>query len=320
MRTPFELAPLAAIQSPEALASQCASASGPRYRLAEYVRLTAVIVAELKLSQVQREILLADMMEAPHHATLEETPKRFEIVGMNLSPYILASTVADGFVREILFQEAIARMFVCGYQVNRFADGLAHECVERYRVCALDYLTDHVALPANGPDYTDFAGTDSAGDVTLFVPMPVLVFPADEHFVYFDDTHELPEVRIVHSRSKSHAHIPSCLVGSASDLPLNLKCAHAFLGIEHLPENFEPSLERVFRILKDRPADDAETVIFAELTEPVERPRVQFIDGGIPAFRALNDAIRPAVLNQIKLARFVRREAVYQFSERHHGC
>jgi hypothetical protein len=74
----------------EAPASQRTSASGPRYRLAEDIGFTAVIVAELKLGQVERQILLADMMKATHDAALEETPERFQIVGVDFAANILA--------------------------------------------------------------------------------------------------------------------------------------------------------------------------------------------------------------------------------------
>ncbi len=42
------------------------------------------------------------MMKATHNATLKEVPERFEIIGVNLTAHVLALTVADGFMREVL--------------------------------------------------------------------------------------------------------------------------------------------------------------------------------------------------------------------------
>src|SRR5690349_19466582 len=143
MRTPTEPACWRLDACSEASASYHASASSPRYRLAENVGFVAVVVAELKFSQVERQILLADMVEAAHDTALEERPERFEIVGVNLAANVLASTMADGFMWEVFFQEAIAGMFVCRHQVDRFADGFTDERIECDRIRVLDNLADH---------------------------------------------------------------------------------------------------------------------------------------------------------------------------------
>jgi hypothetical protein len=304
----------------EAPASLRASALSPRYRLAENIGFTAVVVTELKLGQVQREVLLADMMKAAHNTALEEAPKRFQIVGVNFATNVLALTVTDRFVREILFQESITGMLIGRHQINGLADSLAHESIKCNGVRTLDYLTDYVSLAANCADDANFAGTDTASYMALLVPMAVFVLAANEHLVHFNDTHELAEIRIVHRRAESHAHIPCGLVGAASDLTLNLKRTNSLLGVKHLPENLKPRLERIFRVLKNSSTDDAETVVLAWLAEPVERPCVELVDGRIAAFRAMDNCVRPAPFHQELLARFVGREGGHQFAERHHAC
>src|ERR1700683_2613348 len=75
----------------EAPASSVASASC--YRRSENVFVLAVIVTELEFRKVRREILLGDMVETAHDAPLEQTPKAFDVVGMNLAANILAVRV-----------------------------------------------------------------------------------------------------------------------------------------------------------------------------------------------------------------------------------
>lgn len=53
MRTPTAPACWRLDACSEAPASLCASASGPRYRLAEDIGFTTVVVTELKLSQIE---------------------------------------------------------------------------------------------------------------------------------------------------------------------------------------------------------------------------------------------------------------------------
>ncbi len=148
--------------------------------------------------------------------------------------------------------------------------------------------------------------------------MAILVLSAKERLVHFDDAHKLAEVGVFHRGAQPMAHIPSRLVRPASDLALNLKRAYALLGIEHLPEHFKPRLQRILGVLEDRSADDTEAVVFAKLAEPMERSRVEFIDGGVAAFRASDRAVMPAVFHQELLARVIGREGSHQLSERHH--
>jgi hypothetical protein len=48
-------------------------------------------VAVRKLRKVQRKIFFADLMERADHASLEQTPEGFDIVGMNVPAHILFS-------------------------------------------------------------------------------------------------------------------------------------------------------------------------------------------------------------------------------------
>src|SRR5260370_42277224 len=58
-------------------------ASTPRYRPAEDVGFPTVVMAELKLCQVERQILLGDVMIGAHHAQLEQCPERINVGGMH---------------------------------------------------------------------------------------------------------------------------------------------------------------------------------------------------------------------------------------------
>jgi hypothetical protein len=113
-------------------------------------------------------------------------------------------------------------------------------------------------------------------------------------------------------------HVPSGLVCAAPNLALNLERTDPLFAVQDLPKHLEPSLERIFGILEDRPADDTEAVVFAGLAEPVKRPRVELVDSRITATRAMDNAVSPAMLQHELLAGIVSREGFHQLAERHH--
>jgi hypothetical protein len=182
-------------------------------------------------------------------------------------------------------------------------------------------LTDNIAFARDRADDCDLASVGRTA-TTIFLTIPpvaIFLFAADIGFVHFDDSHELLELGVFHRSSQPMAHIPSCLVCTASDLALNLESADAFLAVKDLPENLEPSLERILGVLENGPADDAEAVVLAGLAEPMEGPRFQDINFVAIATGASDDAISPAMIQHELFAGFVGREGFHQFAERHHG-
>ncbi len=54
-----------------------------------------MIVAELELREIERQVLRADVMEGSHHATLQERPERFDVVGTDYASDVFASFMID---------------------------------------------------------------------------------------------------------------------------------------------------------------------------------------------------------------------------------
>src|SRR5713226_3992988 len=70
--------------APCAEASASSDASASCYRFSKDVFVLAVVVAELKLREVQRKVFLADMVIAADDSALEQTPEVLDVIGMNL--------------------------------------------------------------------------------------------------------------------------------------------------------------------------------------------------------------------------------------------
>ena len=309
METPTELI---CCRDAEAFASSDASASC--YSFSKDVFVVTVIVAELELGQIQRKVFLADMVIAANDAALQETPEVLDIIRVDLATDVLACRMRCGvvFVTQCL-QIVIAVVLIRSDQINLVAYCLADKPIKRSRIGILDNLADHVALAGDSSDHRGLAA--QARNMLTLIPMAVLVFPADSSFVYFDNAHQLSELSILHSRTEPMAQIPSRRVGR-SDLPLNLLCADSLLSVEHAPENFKPSAERIVGILENRARNDGKPItrLAAFLALPVPWTMGQFPDLFVPATRASNNAIRPAAILQELFARILVRESNHQFA------
>src|SRR5208282_3685696 len=116
----------------------------------------------------------------------------------------------------------------------------------------------HVPFARDRAD--DWGLIASPANVALLIPMAVLVQSAHVGFVYFDNSHQLPELRIVHRSAQPMAHVESGLIGTGINHPMNLKRADSLLAREHQEQHPEPSAERILRILEDRSRDEREAI------------------------------------------------------------
>jgi hypothetical protein len=322
MATPIESSRWRRFQSTEASASRHASASGPRYRLAEDVGILAVVMTELELRQIQWQIFFAHVVVRADHATLQERPERFDIVRVDLAAHVLKCLVVYGLVRKCLMQLLITRAFVRRNQIDFLRNHLADESRHGNSRGIFDNLASEIALARDRADDGNLADRTTALQLEALAQWPVSVLAADIGLVHFDNTHQLLEVGIVHRSAQAMAHIPRRLVGLASDLPLNLKRADAFLAVEHLPDDFKPSTKRVFSVLKNGTADDRKSIgvaLATFLVRALPLPRLrEFVDRfGLAAARAAH-AGRPTAFHQELAARVLSRESRQQLFERHH--
>jgi hypothetical protein len=315
-------------------AASSAASSASCYDVAEHIRIVAVIMAELELRQVERQVLLADVVVRPNDAALQQRPERFDAVGVNLPAHILASAMADGFMSKAYgVQMRVTAMLIGCYKVNGPADSLANEATKRRSIGVVDYLANHIALSADRADDTNLARAESAGNMSLFVRMAILVLAANERFIYFHNTHQLREPIILHRGANAMAHIPSSLFLFESHDALNIQGTDPLFGIQHQEGNHKPFAQRSLCVLKDRPADNAEAVavalvasghfasllvhgLSAALANPMIRAMGNVKDFCVTALRAAH-AFGPALRFQIFLASGFVGELLQQVFERH---
>ena len=104
-----------------------AANSASCYGCFEDVLVEPVVIAELELSHVQRQILTAHFMERTHHATFQDGPEAFNGVRVDGTDHIVALGVVDGFVREVFPQVLVAYPLIRNQQADSIRDGFTYE-------------------------------------------------------------------------------------------------------------------------------------------------------------------------------------------------
>jgi hypothetical protein len=72
------------------------------------VRIGAVIIAELKLRDVQRQIFFADFVKAAHDPAFQDRPKAFDRVGVDGADDVLPLGVIDNAVIKVAVEALVA--------------------------------------------------------------------------------------------------------------------------------------------------------------------------------------------------------------------
>src|SRR5262245_29784131 len=92
-------------RSAEAIASVHASAAC--YCLSEHVGVLPVVVPELELREIERQVLRGYVVVRADDAALQECPERIEVRGVDFATHVLALRVANGLVPEAQMVEVL---------------------------------------------------------------------------------------------------------------------------------------------------------------------------------------------------------------------
>lgn len=83
-----------------------------KQRIAEQVRVLAIIESPLELVQIGIHMLRADLVKRSNNRTIEEGPRAFDIVGMGFSAHPLFGGVIHRIVLMGLLARLVGRVFV----------------------------------------------------------------------------------------------------------------------------------------------------------------------------------------------------------------
>jgi hypothetical protein len=295
-----------------------AKISAPADRRAKNVRVRPVVIPELEFSDVQREVLFADLVKTAHDAALNQRPEALDGLRVDRADNVLLAAVIHATVRIFGIESVVAGPCVCAEQTNLRRDAFADELRKSCGADVINHARNHVALAAQGADHRRLAGADAASAAALPALVLVLVLgeAADECFVNLDNAHELLEILINQPGSDAVAHVVSRLIGAETEHALYLQSGNALFAGEHHVNDAEPLAEGNLRIFKDGPDQDGEAIAGGRACVALPAEAAYSVGLHSPATRAV-DAFRPAVRGEVSLASIIVGERRFPLADGH---
>ena len=153
-------------------------------------RLT-VILSELKLGNVQMQILPADHMKRSDNAALQDRPEALNRISVNCTDNVLANGMVDRLMIEPMLEPQVAGISIRAKQANAIRYRFANESLKRLSIGVLNDASDDVALVLDRADNCRLASVSSPPRATFLVPMSVLLVSADVGFIDLDNPAQL---------------------------------------------------------------------------------------------------------------------------------
>jgi len=118
------------------------------YRGSENIYVFAVVVAELKFRDVQRQILAADLVIVANDAALDERPKALNRVRVNRAHNVIFRALANDLMRKGAAQETIAAMLIGIEQTDPVGYRFVHKAIQCRSIGVGDDARHDVAFAA----------------------------------------------------------------------------------------------------------------------------------------------------------------------------
>jgi hypothetical protein len=273
-------------------------------RGSENVLIMPIIIAELELSNIEMQVLFADLVEVSHDAAFDQRPEAFDGLSVDGAYNVLLLVVIDGRMRIFLAKALVAGPLVGAEQADLMRDCFANERSQRIGADVVDHAGYHIALALNGADNGGLASQDATPTLLArpLVFVLIVAFAADESFVNLDNAAKLLDV-LDQGCSDLVAHEPCGLVGTEAHVAHDLKRAHSLFTDQHQVRDLEPIAQWLVRVLEDRAGNVGKAIavrgtLFAL---PVPLAGRQVIDRRIATTRA-TDALGPPAGDQVGLA------------------
>src|SRR6185437_15800340 len=236
-------------RSIEAMRSTNASASFNRR--SENICVEPIVISELKLRYVQRQIFLAHFVETADDAPLKDAPEAFNRVGVNRANDVTTGLVIDALVRPAILSESMIRASLIGSDQAHFvANHFLHKPFGTLPSDLIENAGDHVALTLHSADHRHLTGTAAAAPTVTALAMFVVGFATNPCLINLDNAAEFG-FRLDESRADFVAHAPSRPVRAKAHYALDLEGADTLFAGEHRVRDAKPLLERLVRVLKN---------------------------------------------------------------------
>lgn len=227
-----------------------------------------MIVAIAKLRDVLMEMAQRDAVILSKDATLQQTPERFDGVGVNFAIGI-ADLVIDDLMRHEVLYAKIPAVFICDENGVSNVHIVAHHLGKTYRsqLGLVHGPRNDSSATLNHADHWRFVGSTSTLMLSSSGPIAFAGFAADVALVHFDDALEQLAL-LEHGITNTHSHEPCCVFVNFQIAP-QLPSRDAFLGIQQKGDGEKPLLQVQMRVMENSVNSDAEGCIAAIAVMPV---------------------------------------------------
>ena len=274
--------------------------SASAYRRSENVVIHPIVVAELELRDVERQIFRADFVECADDPALHQRPEAFNRIGMDRADNMLASAVVNYAVIVFAAEPTIARIGVGADNANAGRYGFANKGFDGFGFCVFDDASDDVSLALDRTDDGSFAASAATRPAIPLANVTVLIVAADVGFIDFDNAAEFG-FGFDQSGADFVTHGERGFIRTEAHHALNLKGANSLFACEHQMGDAEPIAQRLIRVFKDGPGDMGEAIAgigSAFVALPLEGHRRDGKDLRISTARA-TDTLRPAPSDEV---------------------
>ncbi len=291
------------------------------YRRPENIGILTVVIAELKLGDVERQIPLAHLVVRPDDSALEDRPEALNRVRVDRTDDVLTERAVNHGVRVLVTEFPIGRPLVRNQQTDLFGNRSANEARKCLGVDAVDNLGDHLPTALDRTSNRNLAvsraptsAAASAG--TALVDMSVLDLPTDKHLVHFHDAKQTAEVLVLQSDTDAVTHRPCGTVRTSADDTMDLQSGNALLASQHHVNDLEPSTKRIVGVLEDGADQYGEPIALrrALMALPMEWAAIERVDLFVITPGTAN-RFRPALVHQVGLAGVLTGEQLLKLTK-----
>jgi len=278
--------------------------SAPFNSRSKNIVIKTVVILELALRNVEREIFAADFVIATDDAALEDAPEPLNRVGMDCTDYMLTLAVIDNAVRVGMAELVIRIVGVGAKQTDLVRNDFADKILDCRLVRTHDNTSNDVTLALHRADHRSFKSVVAAPSRSAaLIPMAVFVLSADICFVDFDNAAKL-HFRFNQSGADLVAHAPSGFVRTEAHETHDLERGHSLFARQHQVSDFEPVSQRLVSVFEDGPGNAGEPITLRRTgpTLPVEWLVARGVIKVRIATTWANDALGPPTGHQIPLA------------------
>lgn len=289
-------------------------------RCAEDVCIHTLVIAKLKLVDVEMQVFLADLMECADDPTFHDGPESFDRIGMNGSADVFPVRMMHHVVRDARIEFPIATMIVRRKQADMMRNCFMNEAVQGRCIGAFNHASHDVSLTLHSADHDELTSSARSSEVSAstFPFVFILGFPAHVGFVYLDIADQFLEFDVAERHADLAAHQPRSFVGAKAHVAADLKRADTLLAGQHQMNDAEPFTQGLIGVLEDRPNQNREPVAIVRALRrlPVPFLVLKLIDLVVFAARTAH-TFGSAVLKQIRFAGVLIRELTLEICNRH---